>query len=133
MLLTCATQIGVGNLSGVIKSGDPMKMETLGPYLPSKLGTPCFFHCTTFPQAFHTQISACLYRTFPMKVEKASSYIFHNKSRLENKSCLAHHGSSSCRATIKDSHKVFIAPIQVQMQIAVAGLLCWTVVLVVYS
>ena len=32
------------------------------------------------------------------------------------------------RATIEDFHKVFIAPIQVQMQIAVVGLLCQTVV-----
>ena len=32
--------------------------------------------------------------------------------------------SSSCRATIHDSHKVFVASIQVQMQMAVAGLPC---------
>ena len=30
----------------------------------------------------------------------------------------AHHTFSSCRATIEDSYKVFIAPIRVQMQIA---------------
>ena len=32
--------------------------------------------------------------------------------------------SSSCRATIDDSYKEFIAPIQVQMLLAVAGLPC---------
>ena len=34
----------------------------------------------------------------------------------------AHNASSSCRATVEDSYKVFLAPIQVQVQIAVAGL-----------
>lgn len=41
----------------------------------------------------------------------------------------AHNTSSSCRATIDDSHKVFIAPMQVLMQKAVAGLPSCTVVL----
>ena len=40
----------------------------------------------------------------------------------------AYHASSSYRATIKNSHKTFIAPIQVQKQIAVAGLPCWKAV-----
>ena len=43
----------------------------------------------------------------------------------------AYCASSSCRATIKDFYKVFIASIQVQMQVAVAGLPCWTVASVI--
>ena len=44
----------------------------------------------------------------------------------------AYCSSSSCRASIHDSYKVFIAPIQVQNQIPVAGLPCWTVASVLW-
>ena len=90
------------------KIGDSMKMGTLGPHFPSKLGNPlgtlCLFHYMPFvwvshKYVSHNHFSACFISTCPTKERKASGCL----SRMENTLAL----------TMLPPHSMYVASVQI--------------------